>query len=113
MDELRDTKVFKKIELQMIIKSINDFAGPDGLVSTLLIFGAYSRIHEFDPPSLIVSQRVTAIRKAMDEIQKIQIERQVNDALNTRNGFIMNPVHDLPLNSNVLIWREGNSEHDH
>jgi hypothetical protein len=30
--------------LQMAIKSVNDTAESDGLVSTLLIFGAYSKL---------------------------------------------------------------------
>jgi DeoR/GlpR family transcriptional regulator of sugar metabolism len=29
---------------QIAIKSVNDTAGPDGLVPTLLVFGAYSRL---------------------------------------------------------------------
>ena len=103
----------KKIELQMIIKLINDSARFDELISTLLIFDTYLRIHEFDSWSFIVNQRVIAIRKIMNEIQKIQIERQINDALNTRNEFIMNLVHDLSLNPDVLMWRKKNSRHDH
>ena len=87
----------------MIIKSINDFARLDELISTLLIFDAYSRIHEFDLSFSIVNQRVTIIRKIMNEIQKIRIERQINDALNIRNEFIVNLLHDLSLNSDVLI----------
>ncbi len=30
--------------LQMAFKVVNDTAGPDGLVATLLVFGAYPRI---------------------------------------------------------------------
>ena len=97
----------------MIIKLINDSARFDELISTLLIFDTYLRIHEFDSWSFIVNQRVIAIRKIMNEIQKIQIERQINDALNTRNEFIMNLVHDLSLNPDVLMWRKKNSRHDH
>ena len=103
MNELRNTKVFKEIELQIIIKSINDSAEPDELISTLLIFDVYSRMHDFDSSSSIVSQRATTIRKAMNEIQKIRVERQINDALNTRNESIVSSLHDLSLNSNVLI----------
>lgn len=29
--------------LQMAVKAVNDTAGPDGLVPTLLVFGAYPR----------------------------------------------------------------------
>lgn len=30
-----------KAALQMAVKAVNDTAGPDGLVPTLLVFGAY------------------------------------------------------------------------
>jgi hypothetical protein len=34
----------KESILQMIVKAVNDTAGPDGLIPILLVFGAYSRI---------------------------------------------------------------------
>jgi len=37
--ELEDTS--EKLTLQIAIKAINDSAGPDRLVPTLLVFGAY------------------------------------------------------------------------
>jgi hypothetical protein len=45
----------KDMVLQMTFKAINDFAGPDGLVSTLLVFGAYLRMIELDAPSSTVA----------------------------------------------------------
>ncbi len=45
----------------------------------------------------------------MGEVKKIRAERQVADALNTRNGPNTAAVHDLPLNAQVLVWREGNT----
>ena len=99
----------KEMNLQMAVKAVNDTAGPDGLVPTLLVFGAYPRMSELDPPSPSITQRAAAIRKAMEEITKIRAERQVNNALNQRNGPSVEAIHDLPLNSNVLVWREGNT----
>jgi hypothetical protein len=58
----------KEMALQMTFKAINDTAGPEGLVPTLLVFGAYPRMIELDAPSPSVSQRIAAIRKAMSEI---------------------------------------------
>ena len=55
----------------MAFKAINDTAGPEGLVPTLLVFGAYPRMVELDAPSPSVTQRATAIKKAMVEIQKL------------------------------------------
>ena len=95
--------------LQMAFKAINDTAGPDGLVPTLLVFGAYPRMVELDAPSATVAQRANAIKKAMAEVRKLRAERQVADALNQRNGPRTDGVHDLPLNSPVLVWREGNT----
>lgn len=94
--------------LQMAFKAINDTAGPEGLVPTLLLFGAYPRMTESDPPSGTVMQRANAIKKAMVEIRKLRAERQVADALNQRNGPRVDDIHDLPPSSPVLVWREGN-----
>jgi hypothetical protein len=65
----------KDMALQMAFKAINDLAGPDGLVLTLLVFGAYPRMIESDVLSSTVAQRATAIKKAMAEIYKLQAER--------------------------------------
>jgi hypothetical protein len=45
----------KNIALQMAFKVINDSAGPDGLVLTLLVFGGYLRMIESDAPSSTVA----------------------------------------------------------
>src|SRR5580692_13095646 len=45
----------------------------------------------------------------MEEISKIRAQKQVNNALNQRNGPSVTPIHDTPLNAPVLVWREGNT----
>jgi hypothetical protein len=60
----------KTMMLQMAVKAVNDTAGPDGLVPTLLVFGAYPRMSELDPPAPTISQRATAIARAMEEVRK-------------------------------------------
>jgi len=87
----------------MTFKAINDSMGPEGLVPTLLVYGAYPHMTQNDPPSPSVAQRAIAIKKAMAQIQKIRAQRQVNDALNTRNGPNTLNIHELPLNSDVLV----------
>ena len=57
-----------ELALQMSFKALNDSVGPNGLVPTLLIFGAYPRMSEMDAPSPTITQRAVAIRKAMDEV---------------------------------------------
>ena len=53
----------QEIFLQMAIKAINDSAGPNGLVPTLLVFGAYPRLTDESPPSATVQARGEAIAK--------------------------------------------------
>ena len=47
-------KLFNANQLQIIIKAINDIIRLNGLIPTLLVFGAYLRMTELDPPNLIV-----------------------------------------------------------
>jgi hypothetical protein len=108
-EELQGLGVSKEMRLQMAIKAINDTAGPDGLVPTLLVFGAYPRMVATDPPALSISQRASAIQKAMNEVTKVRAKMQVNNALNQRNGPSTETIHNLPLHSDVLVWREGNN----
>ena len=41
IEELQDLRITKELALQMAVKATNNIAGPDGLVPTLLVFGAY------------------------------------------------------------------------
>ena len=45
----------KDMALQMAFKAINDSVGPDGLVPTLLVFGAYPRMVESNAPNPTVT----------------------------------------------------------
>ena len=96
----------RDVVLQITVKAVNDTAGPDGLVPTLLVFGAYPRMTVLDPPAPSITQRATAIQKAMTEIAKLKAQRQVTDALRTRNGPDTTAIHELQVNSKVLVWRE-------
>ena len=93
----------------MAVKAVNDTAGPEGLVPTLLVYGAYPQMNDLDPPTPSMTQRAKAIKHAMEEITKIRARQQVNTALNHRNGPSVTPIHDTPLNSPVMVWREGNT----
>lgn len=92
--------------LQMAVKAVNDTAGPDGLVPTLLVFGTYPRLSKTSPPSPSITARGAAIHKAMNEVRKIKTKRQVNEALATRNGPDITDVLQLPIPSDVKVWRE-------
>jgi len=90
----------------MAVKAVNNTASPNGLVPTLLVYGAYPRISNLDPPALSITERAAAIRKVIAEIVKLRAKQTVNSALHHRNRPDMTSVYDLPLNSEVLIWRE-------
>src|SRR6266702_4977908 len=45
----------------------------------------------------------------MAEIVKLQAKQTVNNALHYRNGPNTTSIHDLPLNSEGLIWRKSGS----
>ncbi|KAK1914254.1 hypothetical protein P3342_007500 [Pyrenophora teres f. teres] len=104
-DELQDAMSEEAI-LQMAVKAVNNTAGPDGLVPTLLVFGAYPRMTTESPPAPSMVKRSEAIQKATKALRKLTAERQVADALNTRNGPATADMLALPLQSEVLVWRE-------
>ena len=55
----------------MAVKVINNTAGLNGLVPTLLVYGAYLKINKLDPLTPSVTDRAAAIRKVMAEIVKL------------------------------------------
>ena len=44
----------------------------------------------------------------MKALRKLTAERQVTDALNTRNGPTTVDILALPIQSEVVVWRESN-----
>ena len=56
----------------MAVKAINNTAGPNGLVPILLVYGAYLRISNLDPPTPSIIERAAIIQKAMAEIVKLR-----------------------------------------
>jgi hypothetical protein len=90
----------------MALKAVNDTAGPNGLVPTLLVFGAFPRISLDSPPTPSTLKRAEAITKAMRSLRKYYAEKQVSGALNARNGPDTTDVLNAPLQSEMLVWRE-------
>jgi hypothetical protein len=99
-------RVSKQFVLQMAIKAVNNTAGPDGLVPTLLVFGTYPWIATTDTPSLTVTKRGKAITKAMKQIAELHARRQVTDALRQRNRPNISNTLDVLIGGNVLVYRE-------
>jgi hypothetical protein len=79
------------------VKAVNDSAGLDSIVPTLLVFGAYLYIIRDSSPSPFITKRAEAIYKAIKEVRRLYAEQQVNDALAMRNGPNTEPVLTLPL----------------
>lgn len=103
-EELPSTN--KHLGLQMAVKAVNDTAGPDGLVPTLLVFGTYPKMTQADPPHPTVLERGKAIKQAMKEIAKLHAKRDVAEALRRRNGPRTDETLDTPIGENVWVWRE-------
>jgi hypothetical protein len=55
----------------MAVKAINNTASPNGLVPTLLVYGAYLRISNLGPPAPSIIERAAIIQKAIAEIVKL------------------------------------------
>jgi hypothetical protein len=90
----------------MTVKAVNDSAGPDGIVPTLLVFGVYPKITKGSAPLPSIIQRAEAIRKAIKEVRRLHAERQVQDALAMRNGLSTKATLNLPFQSDMRVWRE-------
>jgi GAF domain-containing protein len=75
----------KKAILQIAVKAVNDLAGPDGIVPTLLVFGAYPCMTRDSPPLPFITERAEAIYKAIKKVRRLYAEQQVNNALAIRN----------------------------
>lgn len=93
----------------MLFKAINNSISPNGLVLTLLVFGAYLRMTELDASSPSITQRIMAMKKTMNEVRKCTASQQINDTFNTCNKPSTTFVHDLPINLPVLVYQEGNA----
>ena len=105
-EQLHGEGVDKHMILRMAFKAINDTAGPGGIVPTLLVYGAYPRLTNLDAPSLSVTKRRDALRVATAELRKHVAERKVADALHMRNGPKTLETLNLPLQSDVRVYRE-------
>jgi hypothetical protein len=84
--ELRDTNTSNKMKLQIVVKTINDLAGPDSIIPILLVFRAYLRITNNSLLSLITIKRAKTIRKASNKMRKFYAKRYIDNALRIRNS---------------------------
>ena len=90
----------------MAIKAINNSAKLDGIILTFLVFRAYPQITKIDALSPSITKRAKAICTAIKEVHCLQAEHQVKDVLAIRNSLNIIPILNLPILSEVHIWRE-------
>jgi hypothetical protein len=87
----------KEAILQITVKAVNDSAEPDGIVPTLLVFGAYSCITRDSLLLPFIIKQAKAIYKAIKKVRRLYAEQQVNNALAIRNRLNTKPVLTLSL----------------
>jgi hypothetical protein len=85
-NELRDTETSAKVSLQIVIKTINDLVGPDGIIPILLVFGAYPRMTNNSALSPTTTKRAKTIRKTSNEVRWYYTKRHVEDVFRIRNN---------------------------
>ena len=73
--DLQGCGLNKEKILQMAVKAINDMAGPNSLVPTILVFEAYPGMSKYDSPIPTITQGAKAIKNAMKEVQRVRAER--------------------------------------
>ena len=89
--------------MQMAVKAVNNTAGPNGLVPTLLVFGAYSCITHSSAPLASMVKRAEAVQTAITELRHLNAKCQIRDALTIRNGPSTTSTLNLPLQLNIRI----------
>lgn len=104
--ELKENLPGKHSVLQMAVKACNDSTGLDGLVPTLLVYGAYPRLSPEDAPTATTQERAAAVKKATEAVTAARARDIVNRALSTRNGPNTSSLHEMQPGRNVLVWRE-------
>jgi hypothetical protein len=102
-DELRDTETNAEVSLQIAVKTINDSVGPDGIIPTLLVFGAYPKITNNSAPSPTTTKKAKTIRKTSNEIKRYYAKRHIKDAFRIRNSPNTTAIFKLPIQSNVKV----------
>ena len=90
----------------MAIKAINNITNLNRLIPTLLVYKAYLKISKLNPSAPSIINQAVVIQKAMAKIVKLQAKQTVNNTLHYCNRPNIILVYNLPLNSEVLVWRK-------
>jgi uncharacterized coiled-coil protein SlyX len=98
--------VSKQFVLQITIKAVNNTAGPNGLVLTLLMFSTYPQITTTDTLSLIVTEHSKTITKAIKQIAELYAKKQVINTLKQQNGPNISNTLNVLIGKDVLIYKK-------
>ncbi len=94
----------------MTFKALNDSTDFNNLDVILLMFYIYFCMIEMNISFSTITQRLIDMQKAIKENDKIIAFSQMNDFQNIQNDSSTILIHDLSLNSFVLIYREKNAD---
>ena len=86
-NEMAGESVDRDMILQMAVKAVNDTAGPNGLVPTLLVFGAYPRLTEMDPPSPSVTTDSYSLYECLVKLGTTKEKRLMIDIMALRQSY--------------------------
>lgn len=90
----------------MVVKTVNDLIGLDGISPTVAVNGCIPRLGlKRDRPSPSTYQRAFAVKKATNSLTKCFARRQVHDALQTQNGPNDKGILSAPIGSHALVYR--------
>ncbi|EKD12201.1 hypothetical protein MBM_09636 [Drepanopeziza brunnea f. sp. 'multigermtubi' MB_m1] len=78
----------------------------NSLVLILFVFKTLLKLTEQDRSAASIQERTAAINKAIKEVRKCYVAKQVKDALKKKNGPITEHILNLSISSRVLVWRE-------
>lgn len=88
--------------LHIAVKAVNDTAGPNGLVPTLLVFGVLPRALVTPPDLPQQKQRMEAMQCARDEMAKSISQRRINTALGSNVLLLRLPILSLVQMSSFI-----------
>ena len=81
----------------MAVKAVNNLAGPNRIIPTLLVFSAYLWLTKMDFLSPSVTKRIEAIYIAIKEVHRLYTKRQVKDIFTIYNSPDTKITLNLPL----------------
>lgn len=91
----------------MTFKTFNDSIESNDLIFILFVFDVYSWMIELNALFFTINQRITTMKKTINEIKKFTTMRQINNAFNIQNELSTISIHNLSLNLSIFVfWKK-------